>query len=192
MCNLLIKETEISQKRSKGIKNWKVIYSVILSVLSKTNLILGFSSPLTKKWLGYRLKHLYFSWHLSEVSSHTSDIRVTFFHLPQTAVWHLQLDVNSPRFRRQEVLVFTYSKSFTSVILCLNFALSHVWLLIVYNVSPVLWFAMFFRNNKCTKNWITCCISIAPVYWSRHIGFSYCAALRFQTTKKAKMFAYCP
>ena len=47
MCNLHIKETEISQKRSKGIKNWKITYSVILSVLSsKTNLILGFSSPL--------------------------------------------------------------------------------------------------------------------------------------------------
>ena len=48
MCNLHIKETEISQKRSKGIKNWKITYSVILSVLpNKTNLILGFSSPLT-------------------------------------------------------------------------------------------------------------------------------------------------
>ena len=48
MCNLRIKETEISQKRSKGIKNWKITYSVILTVLSnKTNLILGFSSPLT-------------------------------------------------------------------------------------------------------------------------------------------------
>ena len=45
MCNLHIKETEISQKRSKGIKNWKITYSIILSVLSnKTNL--GFSSPL--------------------------------------------------------------------------------------------------------------------------------------------------
>ena len=43
MCNLHIKETEIFQKRSKGIT-----YSVILSVLSnKTNLILGFSSPLS-------------------------------------------------------------------------------------------------------------------------------------------------
>ena len=44
---LHIKETEISQKRSKGIKNWKITYSVILkSVLSnKTILILGFSSP---------------------------------------------------------------------------------------------------------------------------------------------------
>ena len=42
-----IKETEISQKQSKGIKNWKTTYSVILSVLSnETNLILGFSSPL--------------------------------------------------------------------------------------------------------------------------------------------------
>ena len=42
-----VKETEISQKRSKGIKNWKIAYSVILNVLSnKTNLILGFSSPL--------------------------------------------------------------------------------------------------------------------------------------------------
>ena len=47
MCNLHIKETEIPQKRSKGIKNWKMTYSAILSVLSnKTNLILGFSSPL--------------------------------------------------------------------------------------------------------------------------------------------------
>ena len=47
MCNSHIKETEISQKRSKGIKNWKITYSVILSVLSnKTNLILGYSSPL--------------------------------------------------------------------------------------------------------------------------------------------------
>ena len=47
MCNLHTKETEISQKRSKGIKNWKITYSVILSVLSnKTNLILVFSSPL--------------------------------------------------------------------------------------------------------------------------------------------------
>ena len=45
--NSNIKETEISQKRSKGIKNWTITYSVILSVLSnKTNLILGFSSPL--------------------------------------------------------------------------------------------------------------------------------------------------
>ena len=44
MCNLHIKETE----RSKRIKNWKITYSVILSVLSnKTNLILGFSSPLS-------------------------------------------------------------------------------------------------------------------------------------------------
>ena len=47
MCNLHIKETEISRKRSNGIKNWKITYSVILSVLSnKTNLILGWSSPL--------------------------------------------------------------------------------------------------------------------------------------------------
>ena len=47
MCNLHIKETEISQKRSKGIKNRKITYSIILSDLSnKTNLILGFSSPL--------------------------------------------------------------------------------------------------------------------------------------------------
>ena len=51
MCNLHIKETEISQKRSKGIKNWKITYSVILSVIlsvlsNKTNLILGYSSPL--------------------------------------------------------------------------------------------------------------------------------------------------
>ena len=47
MCNLHIKETEISRKRSKRIKNWKITYSVILSVLSnKTNLILRFSSPL--------------------------------------------------------------------------------------------------------------------------------------------------
>ena len=47
MCNLHIKEAEISQKRSKGIKNWKITYSVILSVLSnKTNLILGFSTRL--------------------------------------------------------------------------------------------------------------------------------------------------
>ena len=46
MCNLHIKK--IYQKRSKGIKNWKITYSVILSVLSnKTNLILGYSSPLT-------------------------------------------------------------------------------------------------------------------------------------------------
>ena len=50
MCNF--KETEISQKRSKGIKNWKITYSVILSVLSnKTNLILGLSSPLKKLYL---------------------------------------------------------------------------------------------------------------------------------------------
>ena len=49
MCNLHIKETEISQKRSKGIKNWTITYSVILSVLSnKSNLILGFSSPLRR------------------------------------------------------------------------------------------------------------------------------------------------
>ena len=49
MCNLHIKETEISQKRSKGIKLWNITYSVILNVLSnKTNLILGFNSPLTK------------------------------------------------------------------------------------------------------------------------------------------------
>ena len=48
MCNLYIKETEISEKRTKGIKTWKITYSVILSVLSnKTNLILVFSSPLT-------------------------------------------------------------------------------------------------------------------------------------------------
>ena len=50
MCNLHIKETEISQKRSKGIKNWKITYSVILSVLwNKTNLVLGFSSPLSSQ-----------------------------------------------------------------------------------------------------------------------------------------------
>ena len=49
MCTLHIKETEISQKRSKGI-NWKITYSVILSVFSyKTNLILEFSSPWTVK-----------------------------------------------------------------------------------------------------------------------------------------------
>ena len=47
MCNLHIKETEISQKRRKGIKNWNITYSVILSVLSNmSNLILGFSSLL--------------------------------------------------------------------------------------------------------------------------------------------------
>ena len=54
MYNLHIKETEISQKRSNGIKNWKITYSVILSVLSnKTNLILGFSSPLTVRSARY-------------------------------------------------------------------------------------------------------------------------------------------
>ena len=47
MCNLHLKETEISRKRSKGIKTWKITYSVLSGVLSnKTNLILGFSSPL--------------------------------------------------------------------------------------------------------------------------------------------------
>ena len=54
MCNLHIKakETEISQKRSKGIKNWKITFSVILSVLSnKTNLILGYSSPLNNQYV---------------------------------------------------------------------------------------------------------------------------------------------
>ena len=54
MCNLHIKETEISQKRSKGIKNWKITYSVLLSVLSnKTNLILRFSSPLLYKMVAF-------------------------------------------------------------------------------------------------------------------------------------------
>ena len=58
MCNLHIKETEISQKRSKGIKNWKITYSVILSVLSnKTNLILGFSSPLIRWLPGFFYDH---------------------------------------------------------------------------------------------------------------------------------------
>ena len=39
----------LKNDRTKGIRNWKISYSVILSVLSnKTNLILGFSSPL--KW----------------------------------------------------------------------------------------------------------------------------------------------
>ena len=47
MYYLHIKETEISQKRSKGIKTWKITYSVIFNVLSnKANLILGYSSPL--------------------------------------------------------------------------------------------------------------------------------------------------
>ena len=42
-----MKETEISEKSTKGIKNWKINYSAILSVPSnKTNLILVFSSPL--------------------------------------------------------------------------------------------------------------------------------------------------
>ena len=51
MCNLHIKETEISQKRSKEIKNWKITYSVILSVLSnKTNFISGFSSLWNNEW----------------------------------------------------------------------------------------------------------------------------------------------
>ena len=45
MCNLHLKETEISQKRSKGIKNWKITYSVLSN---KTSLILGFSSPWTE------------------------------------------------------------------------------------------------------------------------------------------------
>ena len=50
MCDLHIKKTKIFKKRSKGIKNGKITYSVILSVLSnKTNLNLGFSSPLTRK-----------------------------------------------------------------------------------------------------------------------------------------------
>ena len=53
------KETKISQKRSKGIKSWKKDYSVILSVLSnKTNLILGFSSPLSRQKLFYFLFNL--------------------------------------------------------------------------------------------------------------------------------------
>ena len=56
MCNLHTKETEISQKRSKRIKNWKITYSVILSVLSnKTNLILGFSSTLKRLIMSYDL-----------------------------------------------------------------------------------------------------------------------------------------
>ena len=50
ICNLHIKETGIYQKRAKGMKNWKITYSVILSVFfsNKTNLILGFISPLRK------------------------------------------------------------------------------------------------------------------------------------------------
>ena len=61
MCNFHIKETEISQKRSKGIKNWKITYSFISSVLSnKTNLILGGALPLTGvKSLGTRLFYIY-------------------------------------------------------------------------------------------------------------------------------------
>ena len=50
ICKEICKETEISQKRSKGIKHWKITYSLILSVLSnKANLISGFSSLLNKK-----------------------------------------------------------------------------------------------------------------------------------------------
>ena len=60
MCNLHIKETEISQKRSKGIKNWKITYSVIVSVLSnKTNLILGFSSPLNNEPEAFNFRLIY-------------------------------------------------------------------------------------------------------------------------------------
>ena len=58
MRNLHIKEIEISQKRSKGIKNWKITYSVILSVLSnKTNSILGFSSPLKDDYVFRSLRN---------------------------------------------------------------------------------------------------------------------------------------
>ena len=60
MCNLHIKENEISQKRSKGIKNWKITYSVILSVLSnKTNLILGFSSLLNNEPEAFNFRLIY-------------------------------------------------------------------------------------------------------------------------------------
>ena len=56
MYKLHIKETEISHKRSKGIKNWKITYSVVLSVISnKTNLILEFSSPLKVSRQRYHL-----------------------------------------------------------------------------------------------------------------------------------------
>ena len=45
-CNLHIKETERTQKWSKGIKNWKsnLLYYFKWNLSNKTNLILGFSS----------------------------------------------------------------------------------------------------------------------------------------------------
>ena len=59
-------ETEISQKWSKGIKNWKITYSVILNVLSnKTNLILGFTSPLKQfilEWFSFFISDSWVWW----------------------------------------------------------------------------------------------------------------------------------
>ena len=69
MCNLHIKETEISRKRSKGIKNRNITYSVISN---KTNLILGFSSPLMFSFLIH--KHEAKVRHFEEKSSRTRNV----------------------------------------------------------------------------------------------------------------------
>ena len=46
MCICISKKLKYLKNEARGIKNWKITYSVILSVLSnKTNLILGFRSP---------------------------------------------------------------------------------------------------------------------------------------------------
>ena len=39
-------------------------------------------------------------------------------------------------------------KAFTPAILCLNGALFRAWMMLIYNLGPVLWFAKDFKNNK--------------------------------------------
>ena len=71
-----------TQKWSKGIKNWKITYSVILSVLSnKTNLILGYSSPLklTMNILLCGMFAFFFAWIENTFMSYEYSFFLSFF-----------------------------------------------------------------------------------------------------------------
>ena len=62
---------------------------------------------------------------------------------------------------------------------------TYLWMLMVYNLRPVLCFAMDFKNNKRTK--ILAFQLHQGINWCRHIGFPYCAAFMLQKC----LFIYC-
>ena len=144
MCNLHIKETEISQKRNKGIKNWKITYSVTLSVLSnKTNLILGFSSPLNNQKSCSRQEKLNGNPLTDPYADECNYSKMFFICLKRIFIW----DLDETIILFHSLLMGTYARKFGKVSTLRKHLILSIITMVTENFFPGVWLTHMARKS---------------------------------------------